>query len=121
MEQQKEAGVRAALETYLKGHATGDASYMREAFLPTAHVEGFREETFFRWTLDDYCDLFTGAPAIDESARRRTIDTIDVIGKAATAKATLVHGAMTFTDYFVLLEVDSRWKIANKVFYGQST
>ncbi|MGL4610667.1 MAG: nuclear transport factor 2 family protein [Trueperaceae bacterium] len=35
--------------------------------------------------------------------------------------AQCVHGAMTFTDYFVLLEVDGAWKIANKAFYGEST
>lgn len=27
-----------------------------------------------------------------------------------------VHGATTFTDYFVLLKVDGAWKIANKVY-----
>jgi Putative lumazine-binding len=121
MSQQNEAGVRAALETYLKGHATGEAVYMRQAFLPTAHIEGFRENNFLRWTLEEYCTIFTGQPAPDESSRRRTIDTLDSSGKSAMAKATLIHGAMTFTDYFVLLEIDGKWKIANKVFYGHPT
>lgn len=121
MSQQSETGVRATLETYLKGHGTGDDSYMRQAFLPTAHIEGFRENNFLRWTLDEYCAIFTGQPASDESSRKRTIDTIDISGKSAMAKATLIHGAMTFTDYFVLLEVNGTWKIANKVFYGYRT
>src|SRR5690349_18733860 len=30
-----DAGVRAALTHYLRGHATGDPSHMRKAFLPT--------------------------------------------------------------------------------------
>lgn len=121
MTQQSEAGVWVALETYLKGHTTGEATYMRQAFLPTAHIEGFRENNFLRWTLDEYCAIFTGQPASDESSRKRTIDTVDISGKSAMAKATLIHGDMTFTDYFVLLEVDGKWKIANKVFYGHST
>lgn len=111
--------VRAAIEHYLRGHATGDASHMRRAFLPTAHIEGMREGHFTSWTLDDYCDLFSGKPAEDEARRQRQIDVIDVTGTAAMAKATLVHGAVTFTDYFVLLKVNGAWKIANKVYHGQ--
>ena len=36
-------------------------------------------------------------------------------------RATLVHGATTFTDYFVLLKVDGAWKIANKVYSSAPT
>jgi hypothetical protein len=112
-------GVRTALEHYLRGHATGDPAYMRQAFLPTAHVEGMRDGSFTSWTLDEYCALFSGSPAADESTRQRHIDAIDVSGTAAYAKATLVHGAVKFTDYFVLLKVDGVWKIANKVYHAQ--
>lgn len=115
----EEAAVRAAIEHYFKGHATGDPSHMRKAFLPTAHIEGIREGKFVSWTLDEYCQNFRGKPAADESSRRRSIDSIDVNGTAAMVKATLVHGPITFTDYFVLLKVDGEWKIANKVYYGQ--
>ena len=37
------------------------------------------------------------------------------------ARATLVHGATTFTDYFVLLKADGAWKIANKVYSSTPT
>ena len=113
-----EAGVRIALESYLQGHATGDPAHMRNAFLPTAHIEGIREGGFTSWTLDEYCALFAGTPAADEAARQRHIDHIDVSGTAAYAKATLVHGSVTFTDYFVLLKVDGNWQIANKVYHA---
>lgn len=118
---QNDEGVREAIEHYLQGHATGDPAHMRRAFLPTAHIEGIRNGTFTSWTLDEYCALFTGTPATDEATRRRTIDIIDVSGTAASARATLVHGPTTFTDYFVLLNVNGAWKIANKVYYGQPT
>ncbi len=114
-----EKGIQAAINHYFKGHATGDASHMRKAFLPTAHIEGIREGKFISWTLDEYCALFRGKPAADESTRVRTIDLIDVSGNSAMARATLVHGATVFTDYFVLLKVDDEWKIANKVYYGR--
>ena len=112
-----EAGARAAINHYLQGHATGDASHMRIAFLPTAHIEGLRDGKFVSMTLDEYCSRFPGKPAEDEATRKRTIDQIDLSGTAGMAKATLTHGQTKFTDYFVLAKVDGTWKIANKVFY----
>jgi hypothetical protein len=113
------AEVRVPIEHYFLGHAKDDAAHMRQAFLPTAHIESIREGVLTSWPLDVYCERFKGTPAGDEAQRRRTIDWIDVCGNSACAKITLVHGAITFTDYFVLLKVDDEWKIANKAFQGQ--
>ena len=117
----EEKGVRAAVDQYFRGHATGSGTEMRKAFLPTAHIEGIRDGKFVSWTADEYSARFTGKPAADEASRKRTIDSVDVSGTAATVRATLVHGATTFTDYFVLLKVDGEWKIANKVYSSRPT
>lgn len=90
--------VIAPLRAYLRGHATGDPAHCRDAFLPTAHVEGIRDGGFVSWRLDEYCALFPGRPAPDEPARSRRIDSVDVHGTIATASMTLRHGADTFTD-----------------------
>ncbi|UUW87288.1 nuclear transport factor 2 family protein [Pimelobacter simplex] len=111
--------VLAPLHDYAAGHATGDPSYHRRAFLPTAHVEGLRAGAFTSWTLDEYCALFTGAPAPDEARRRRRIDQVSVTGSTATATMTLHHGPDVFTDSFVLLRVDGAWRIANKTYHRQ--
>ena len=111
----------APIEQYFLGHAHDDASYMRQAFLPSAHIESMREGVFTSWPLDVYCERFGGKPAADEATRRRSIDWIEVAGTAASARVTLVHGAITFTDYFVLLQTQDGWKIANKAFVGQPT
>jgi hypothetical protein len=116
-----EAGVRAAINQYFKGHATGSGEEMRKAFLPTAHIEGNRQGKFTSWTVDDYVKNFSGKPAADEPNRKRTIDTLNIAGTAAMARATLVHGQTTFVDYFVLLKVDGEWKIANKVYTSSPT
>ena len=111
----EQAAARKPLEAYIKGHATGDAAYMRQAFLPTAHIEGIRDGKFVSWTADEYIAGFKGKPAEDEAQRKRSIDRVDVSGNAAMARATLDYPGGTFTDYFVLLKVDGEWKIANKV------
>jgi len=114
-----ERAVRAVVGTYFRGHATAIADTMRAAFLPTAHIEGIRNGTFSSWTVDQYVAGFRGQPAADEASRRRTIDLVDISGSAAMVKATLQHGATTFTDYFVLLKVDGNWRIANKVYHAR--
>jgi hypothetical protein len=117
----EDAGVRAAINQYFKGHATGSGEEMRKAFLPTAHIEGNRQGKFTSWTVDEYVRNFQGKPAADEATRKRTIDRVDVSGTAAMVRATLVHGQTTFVDYFVLLKVDGEWKIANKVYTSSPT
>jgi hypothetical protein len=117
----EELAACAPIEHYFQGHAKDDAACMRQAFLPTAHIESMREGAFTSWPREVYCERFKQAPAADEATRQRTIDWIDVHGSAACAKITLVHGATTFTDYFVLLKTAEGWKIANKAFHGQPT
>lgn len=114
-----DAAIRDVIGVYFRGHATGDSAVMRSAFLSTAHIEGIRGGAFNSWTVDEYVSGFRGRPAPDEATRTRTVDLVDVSGTAAMARATLTHGATTFTDYFVLLKVDGAWKIANKVYHAQ--
>ena len=109
--------VLAPLRAYIRGHASGDPAHFRAAFLPTAHVEGMRDGTFVSWRLDDYCALFHGQPAPDEPTRSRRIDAVHVHGSVALASMTLEHGADTFTDVFLLVCVDGRWRIANKAYH----
>ena len=116
----EDAAARKPLEAYLQGHATGDGSFMRQAFLPSAHIEGIRDGKFLSWTADEYIAGFNGKPATDEAQRRRSIDEVDVSGNAAMARITLDYPSGTFTDYFVLLKVDGEWKIANKVWTRQA-
>ena len=111
----EDTAARKPLEAYLQGHATGDGAYMRQAFLPTAHIEGIRDGKFLSWTADEYIAGFKGKVADDEAQRKRSIDSVEVSGNAAMARVTLDYPAGTFTDYFVLLKVDGEWKIANKV------
>ncbi len=119
----KADAVAAALEplrAYMRGHATGDPVHFRDAFLPTAHIEGIRDGGFASWPLDEYCALFPGRPAPDEPSRSRRIDAIDVRGTVATATMTLSHGTETFTDVFLLVRAGDGWRIANKAYHRHS-
>lgn len=110
-------GVTAPLQEYVRLHATGDASRLDQAFLPTAHVEGIRDGEFTSWPLADYGALFTGSPAPTEPEHRRTVDWVVPAGTIAAAAMTLHHGPVTFTDLFLLVRTDQGWRIANKVYH----
>jgi hypothetical protein len=118
---QDEKAVRAAVEQYFKGHATGSADEMRKAFLPTARIEVIRDGQLVSRTVDEFVAGFNGKPAADEHTRQRTINHVELSGTAAMASVTLVHGATTFTDYFVLLKANDQWKIANKAYAARPT
>ncbi|MGM9386478.1 nuclear transport factor 2 family protein [Streptomyces antibioticus] len=115
-----EDAVLEPLRAYIRGHATGAPSHFRDAFLPTAHIEGIRDGAFVSWHLDEYCTLFPGRPAPDEPTRTRRIDAVDVHGTVATATMTLSHGADTFTDIFLLTHVTDGWRIANKAYHRRT-
>ena len=105
------------LRAYVRGHATGDPVHFRDAFLPSAHVEGLRDGRFVSWDVEEYCALFDGTPAADEPQRRRRIDHVAVEGTVGTATMTLHHGADTFTDVFLLVHDTGGWRIANKAYH----
>ena len=116
----EEARIRAALEHYLQGHATGDGAHMRVAFHPVAQLFWIAGDSLARRTSDSYAAGFTGRPADDEAARRRRIVSIDRTGNAAMAKIELDYPTARFVDYMSLLKVGSEWKIVNKIFYREA-
>ena len=112
-----DADVLRPLHAYALTHATGDPAYLAEAFLPTAHIEGYRDGEFSSWDLGSFAGVFSGSPAVDETTRSRRVERLDVHGSVATAVMTLHHGEVDFTDVFVLLrQPDGEWRIANKAY-----
>jgi hypothetical protein len=114
---QDEAAVRAAVQHYLDGHATGDGAHMRIAFHPEAKLFFIRNGAFTQRTSEDYIAGFSGQPAPDEAQRRRRIDDVDVTGTAAVARVVLDYPNALFTDYLSLLKIGDEWKVVNKIFH----
>lgn len=114
-----DAAVRQPLELYLKGHATGNGDFWRQAFHPSARIEGMRDGKLVSRSLDEFVAVATGKPADDEAQRKRRIVSVDVTDDAASAKIELDYPKVRFTDYFTLLKVDGTWKIMSKVYKGE--
>lgn len=115
----EDAAVRAAIEHYFRGHATGDGAHYRNVFHPDSKLFFVRGAQLTQWTSDEYIGRASGKPAADEAQRKRAIDWIDVTGDAAVVKLTLTYPDVTFTDYMSLLKIDGTWKIVNKTFHSE--
>ena len=119
-ESEEEAAVRAALQHYLLGHATGDGSHYEIVFHPEAKLFWIRDGALATRTSAEYIAGAGGQPATDEAQRRREITMVDVTGDAAVAKVVLDYPTATFTDYMSLLKIDGEWKIVNKTFTSRT-
>lgn len=113
-----DANVRACIEQYFRGHATGEGEHFRRAFHPDARLFFIRDGEVTQWTLEEYAGRASGKPAPDESQLKRRIESIDITGNAAMAKIVLDDPSVTFTDYMSLLKIGDEWKIVNKTFYA---
>lgn len=114
----EEVNVRACIEYYFQGHATGDGDKFRRAFHPDAKLFFIRDGKVTQWTLEEYAGRASGKPAPDEALRKRRIESIDITGNAAIAKIVLDYPSVTFTDYMSLLKIGDEWKIVNKTFHA---
>jgi Putative lumazine-binding len=111
--------IAARLQSYIDAARTGDGARMRNTFLETAHIRGSYGGKPVAWTVSDFCDVIDkGGPAADLTSR---IVTIDHSGTAAMARVEAENWRGTrYTDFFVLLEIDTDWRIASKVFFAHS-
>lgn len=111
----EQAAIRATLEHYLAGHATGQAQEFRQAFHEEARLQWIRDGVYGQRSDDDYIAGASGKPTADEALRKRWIESIDVTGSAASAKIVLDYPNAVLTDYMQLLKTPEGWKIVNKI------
>lgn len=111
--------VRVPLENYIKGHETGEAEYMKKAFHTEGQLIFIRDGKYSTRSFAEYVSGMSGKPAADEAKRKRWIESIDVVGNAATAKIILDYPNARLTDYMSLLKIDGEWKIVNKIFASE--
>jgi hypothetical protein len=118
-QESEEAAVRAAIEHYFQGHATGQGEHYRKVFHPDAKLFFIRDGKLTQWTSEEYISRASGKPAPDEAQRKRKIDSIDITGDSAVVKLTLDYPSVVFTDYMSMLKIDGRWMIVNKTFHAK--
>ncbi len=115
----EEEAVKKPLMNYLRGHETGKAEYMKEAFHSEGKLMYINDGKYTTVEFKDYIGRMNGSPAPDEANRERRIESIDIAGNAAVGKIILDYPKVRFVDYMTLLKIDGEWKIVNKAFYAE--
>lgn len=115
----EETAVRAALQHYFQGHATGQGEHFRKVFHTDSKLYAIRDNKFWAITSEEYITRAPGKPPGDEAKRKRTVESVDITGNAAIAKVVLDYPQVKFTDYMSLLKVDGTWMIVNKTFHAE--
>ncbi|MBC7900823.1 MAG: nuclear transport factor 2 family protein [Saprospiraceae bacterium] len=115
---EKEA-VKVPLENYIKAQATGDGEIMKKALHTEGNLIWIREGKYSTRSFTEFIAGFNGKQAADEDKRKRSIESIDIAGNAASAKIVLDYPAVRFVDYMSLLKINGEWKIVSKVFYAE--
>jgi hypothetical protein len=113
------AEVRAVLDAYFRGQATGDGSHFRPIFQPTANLYWIREGKYAERPSAEWMAGYTGKPADDEAQRRRRVASMDITGNAAAAKLVSEYPSALVTDYMSLLKTEAGWKVVAKTFVVQ--
>jgi hypothetical protein len=114
-----QVAVRAALQPYLAGHASGRGDVMATAFTDGARLSSVVDGRLFVRDAKDYFLGFPGAPAEDEGERRRWIQSIEVVGDMAIARVILLYPGVRFVDYMVLHRVADDWKVVHKAYHAE--
>jgi len=110
--------VRKPLESYLMGHKTGEAKYMKMAMHTEGKLMYIRDGKYTTVDFPDYIARMKPRTFTDENQRKRYIESIEVSGNIAVAKLILDYPTIHFTDYMTLLKTGKEWRIINKIAFS---
>lgn len=109
--------IRAAVNEYIEGRNNGDVERLRNAFLPTATLKGISGKK------EQVITPITDYVAKQTPGRKHTctseIRFIDFVKDVAVAQVVLTYTTHTYFDYLVLMKVNDRWTIADKIYTRQ--
>ena len=110
--------IEAAVQSYVDGASSGDATKLKEAFHPEAWMFGSVGEQRFDMPISQMIDMAASQPMDVNGSYSARVTSVEQVGDAATAvlEETGCWGAVSFVDIFALARIEGSWKIVNKTF-----
>ena len=112
--------IRTVVQTYLDGLYEGDAAKISSVFHPASALTSVTDDGKLLVTpRDQWLEKVRARPSPQREglSRHDQVLAVDVIGPAmAYVKLNCAIPPRFFTDQLLLLKVDARWQIAQKVF-----
>ena len=111
-------GIEATVVLYFKGSYEADASKLKRAFHPNAHITGNFKGQIVDWSLEQFIARLQNQPSAAKAGEvyDKKILSIDRTGSIAMVKAQVVVAGAVFTDYISLLNLEGAWVIRHKSF-----
>jgi hypothetical protein len=114
------AAVREVMERYADATFRADVDALRSTFHPAASMAGYLGEELLMGTPEPFFDDMGSRPSMAESGApyKADVSAIHVAGRvaSATVEESGFFGAMSFVNYFHLLNMEGDWKIVSKTF-----
>lgn len=103
-----------AINEYIEGRNNGNIDRLRNAFLPNASLKGVSR------TKEQVITPISAYIAKQTPGRKHNctseVRLIDFVKDVAVAQVVLTYTTHTYYDYLVLMKVDNRWIIADKIY-----
>jgi Putative lumazine-binding len=108
--------VAALVQMYVDGVARADVELLREAFLQSARMYGYEKNVHVDVPIQDFFDEVANLPVPGPGFRSHVVS-IDVVADAGVAVlAEDDYQGMNYVNFFSLVRLEGRWRIANKTF-----
>lgn len=106
--------ITQVIQKYFDGTSKGQPELVSQAFTPSLELQFVdKNGELQRWLGTDYISRIKPGRV---NSRVGKIISMDITDNAAVVKATVTTTKTVFTDYLLLLKLDSGWKITNKTF-----
>lgn len=107
--------IEKTVSYYMEGGTNNDFETLEKAFHKDATMlfisnDGYRQVN----ALAFFKNAIKPGP---KQNRKTSIESINVMGTAASTKLKIEYETFIFIDYMNLLKIDGEWKVVNKVFH----
>ena len=106
--------ITSVIQKYFDGTSKGQPELVQQAFTKSLELQYVgKKGELKRWPGTEYIANIKPGKIKNRIGK---IISIDVTGNAAVVKATVTTDKTLFTDYLLLLKLDSGWQVTNKTF-----
>ncbi|MGL5837206.1 MAG: nuclear transport factor 2 family protein [Sphingorhabdus sp.] len=118
---QKRVTLDDAVGHYFRGTEKGDPEEIRQGFLTGSAMYGIRADTgFHAYPIRTWRGAMAKDPKPKQGDNTNLLELKDAGRETAVVKVTAKRGDRVFTDYMLLLNYGTGWKIVSKVYANAS-
>lgn len=108
------------VQTYVEGMVQADEKKLRAAFHPKASIIGYFGGEFAWESLDEFIEAVKSVVDTPDPNPEWTLQSVDIVGDTAVARAETSVAGMSFTDTLSLLRLEGNWVIVAKTYFQRT-